>query len=267
MLFLALFSAMQTTNVEFESYTYQAFSPKFYPEPYIHVTNYVDKKSPNAYVTWVPSNGAYQWEDNYSVKNLLSNLGGDLSPNFVCPNYIYPYLDRNNVTNLSSILSIENVRYLVLDESGQLPNNLNFNKTFNFLLNQTNISLVYKDQWLYVFKNNANMSLVSRDHTVINNIKEINPVDYKLYYNSNNTSLITFKKLYSPLWSLQFNGKSYKPISINNGEETGFILPKGSGNIIIYYELQTYFIFGSIITLLFMIFALIYFKRDKYGKK
>lgn len=161
-------SILYTTNVELDSYTYPAFAPKFYPEPYINVTNYIESGFPDSYVTWIPYSGAYKWEDNYSVKNILTNLGGDLSEHFVNPTYLYPYLDRSNFTNFSTLLSFSDTKLLVLDTSGQLPQDLGFNETLNFLKNQTDLVQVYRSGWLYVFENTQNFSLVQSGIPTLN---------------------------------------------------------------------------------------------------
>jgi hypothetical protein len=164
----SLFSALYTTDVELKSYTYPAFSPKFYPEPYINVTDYIEEKFPDAYVTWIPYSGAYEWEDNYSIKSLLSDLGGDLSEHFVNPDYIYSYLDQSNFTDLATLLSLSDIRLLILDKSGQLPGGLSFNDTLNFLDNQSSLVQIYRTGWLYVFKNTQNFSTIQSGIPALN---------------------------------------------------------------------------------------------------
>lgn len=160
LLFSSLASALYTTNVEFDSYTYPAFSPRYLPEPYIVLSAYIQQYYPNEYVTWIPYSGEYSWEDNYSIKNVITNLGGVISEHFVNPSYLYPFLDRANFTSLATLLSYNDIRLLIVDTSGIPPNGMGFQETLSFLKTQTNLVQIYEIGWLYVFENTENLKVV-----------------------------------------------------------------------------------------------------------
>ena len=282
----AIASATVSTDTMLNNYTYISYNPIYYPQPYIEVSDYISIHNPNAYVTWIPYGGAYFWEKNYSIYNLITNLGGDISPNFVNPEYLYPYLSSNETKYLANLLTIGNVKYLILDESGISPINKSFNELFSFINEQTNIQLVFQSKWLYVFENvlsfsiiqatyyqygsiptNSNFSLQEKPNLNIKNIREVNPVQYAFNYYSSDQTLVIFHSPYSSMWELDFNGKIYRPISLYNGTETGFIIPKGYGQITIYYGLQTFFYIGSAISIAFLAIFLAYFTKRRKPKK
>ena len=278
----AITSAISGTYIKLESSTYSEYSPLYYPESYVKVTDYLESVDPNAYATWIPFNGAYSWEDNYSVKNLLSNVGGDLSQNFVNPQYLYSYLNNNGTRDLANLLTIGNIKYLIIDQSGVSPVNLSFRQLISLVEEQNDIRLVYQYSWLTIFENEMNFSVVQAIHysqSVIANasnievysvfdphigdVKEVSPVLYTFNYYSTNTTLILFHKAYSNMWLLSFNGNKYKPISLCNGTEMGFIVEKGYGHLTLYYELQTYYYIGAGITASFVVLSLIFKLRCK----
>lgn len=245
----SLYSSVYTTDVEFKSYTYPSFSPKFYPSPYINVSNYIEKNAPNSYVTWIPYNGAYSWEDNYSIKGLLSNLGGDISYNFITPTYLYPYLDKSNFTDFSTLLSMENIKYLIIDKSGQLPNDLSFNNTFNFLDQQSNLKLVYVTGFLYVYKNLDNFSVISSGVPTINDpYPNVNGTNYSnslqsyvFYINNTNPFCLSY---FSNILNYTTSSKNIGWNGIKTSNSVSFIIYKKIPTN--YYYNQSLFNINSI---------------------
>lgn len=277
----AIAAAATTTDVTLKSYTYPAFSPMYYPQPYAEVNNYIESMNPNAYVTWIPYNGAYSWEDNYSINNLLGNLGGDLTLNFVDPQYLYSYLENNSTTNLANLLTVGNIKYLIIDQSGVSPVKMSFQNLINLIKKQSSIKLVYQYSWLTVFENEENFSIVqvepfsnvsggnisnasgvNSQKPVVDSLRKISPVQYTFNYYSRTTALVIFHQVYSNMWLLTLNGVKYEPIPLYNGSEMGFIVEKGYGQATLYYELQTYFYVGGGISSIFVVFTLWYFFRD-----
>ena len=282
----AIASAMGTTYTKLESSTYPDYSPLYFPEPYIEVTDYIKYSNSSAYVTWIPYNGAYSWERNYSIYNLLSDLGGDLSENFVNPQYLYPYLE-NNTTDLANLLTVGNIKYLIIDQSGVSPVKMSFQNLMRLIERQSDIKLVYQYSWLTVFKNEENFSVIQAEDysnmTIGNSsilegnnlhvphisaIREVSPVQYTFNYYSTKTSLILFHKVYSNLWVLTLNGVQYRPIPLYNGSEMGFNVEQGYGHVTLYYELQNYFYIGAGITIIFAVASIWYIhKRNNLRRR
>ena len=136
----------------------------------------------------------------YTEKGLISNLGGDLSRHFVNPDYIYPYLDQNNFTDLATVLSFSDIRLLIVDTSGQLPDGLSFNYTLNFLSNQRGLSQIYTTGWLYVFENTQNFSTLQLGIPALNypypnaagSLKIAGLDNYTIYANTSNSYYLAY---------------------------------------------------------------------------
>ncbi len=279
-------SAISTTDVQLRYFTYPDFSPLYFPEPYIKVTDFIAFTNPNAYVTWLPYNGAYSWENHYAVGNLITNLGGDLSQYFVNPQYLYPYL-VNNTINLADLLTVGDIKYLIIDQSGISPVKLSFQQLVNLIEKQKDIKLVYQVSWLMVFENELNFSVVQaldyshpfvfNNYSIVassvlnprvENVKEVSPVQYSFNYYSVNTTLIIFHNVYSNAWVLSVDGNDYKPIPLYSGAEMGFIVQKGFGHATLYYELQNYYYAGAGTTIIFAVISFWYiYRQRKLGKK
>jgi hypothetical protein len=96
-------------------------------------------------------------------------------------------------------------------------------------------------------------------------VREISPVHYSASIAWNGTVLIVLPQQYSPLWVLTYNGKEYTPIPLYGGAATGYVLKSPSGNISIFFRMQTPLELGYAVSGIFAVTAaaLIYIYRRR----
>ncbi|MGP6221063.1 hypothetical protein [Caldiplasma sukawensis] len=131
--------------------------------------------------------------------------------------------------------------------SGEKSFNISIQNSYKLDLYAMNNSSVYIEVYQ---KNNGNTGNLS-------NIEEISPVLYRANIRWNGTVLIVLPEEYSNMWTLEYDGREYSPISLYGGSATGFILVNPNGNFSISFKMQTYLEIGYIISFSFVVIAVL----------
>lgn len=130
---------------------------------------------------------------------------GDLYREVNTPEQVYidSLLDkRNNLTDFGELISILNVKYVILTSESDY-------KKYSFLFNQTDLELVKQTKNLYIFKNKYNSIKIYQTDDIDNisaekiglNYEQINPVRYRLEENISK-KYIVFTEPFSSEWKL-----------------------------------------------------------------
>ena len=251
-------------------------SPFIYASSTHNITiNRNSKQCPN---TWFYFNESYVYPEIAYVGN---NLVNDTAINFLKHDNIIPviesnatYLNENNsyifnnkhhggyyngnryflmnseiALNAPAPIEGNYTTYLNVYNGTLVLNNITYNKGFYRMPIYINNSIIM------IAKSNskAMFSIKIKQTNVFTNatipkFTMVSPVDYNGVYSSNTTSMIVLAQPYSSLWVLTFNGKTYSPISVDNGLLNGFLVPEGYGHFVIYYKLQEYNNIGFTVT-------------------
>ncbi len=141
--------------------------------------------------------------------------------------YIDSLLDkRGNITDFGELISILNVKYIILTRESDYKN-------YFFLFNQTDLELVKETKTLYVFKNKNDILKIYQTNDIGKpgiektglDYEKINPVRYKLENNASK-KYIVFTEPYSEDWRLDGKQpvKAYGVVNAfeNSGNEIRF---------------------------------------------
>ena len=186
----------------------------------------------------------------------------------------YFLMNSEIALNASTPIEGNYTAYLNVYNGSLVLNNIAYNKGFYRMPVYINnsITMIARSNQKTMFSINIEQTNVFTN-TTVSKFVMVSPVDYNGVYSSNTTSMVALAQPYSPLWVLTFNGKTYSPISVDNGLLNGFLLPRGYGHFVIYYKLQEYNNIGFTVTGIsfgiFFIIGIAYIvkrKRIKYEK-
>lgn len=277
-----------------------------YPKDWYKTNNFINNDSQDFKILFFPWHEYmdFKWVNNadkmianpsryFFDKEIIS--GTNIDNRLIYREDKYPdqlYIDfllnnRNNITNFGNLISILNVKYVILAKDADY-------KRYEFLFNQYDLELIKETRTLYLFKNMRDISkiysvdgiayikgwneLLERSKTenitdrlyIIgnnsNNISESsridikyekkNPVDYDLI--SSNKKYIIFTEVYSDYWKLD-NKSPVKAYGVVNAYITD-----GNNKEIKFERFYKIYIPAYIISLLtFIILVGIYFDIDK----
>lgn len=261
------------------------------------ITNTNSKQCPN---TWFYFNESYIYPEIAYVGN---NLASNAAINLLKHANIIPAINSNATylnENSSYIYShmhdggyYNGDRYLIMRSRIALNASTIIAGNYTMYLNVYNGTLVlnnitYKDGFyrMLVYINNSIMMVAESNsktmfsidliqknvftNTTVSKFTMVSPVEYNGVYSSNTTGMVVLAQPYSPLWVLTFNGKTYSPISVDNGILNGFLLPSGYGHFVIYYKMQEYNNIGFAITgisfAISFIVGIVYIAKRKRNK-
>lgn len=145
---------------------------------------------------------------NFFDKDVISGTNAEIGKIYRESNtpeqvYIDSVLDkRNNITNFGELISILNVKYVILTKESDY-------KKYFFLFNQTDLELIKETKNLYVLKNKNRILKIYQTDDISNIMAEktgldyemINPVRYRLENNASK-KYIVFTEPYSEDWRL-----------------------------------------------------------------
>ncbi len=169
---------------------------------------------------------------NFFDKDVISGTNAEIGKIYRESNtpeqvYIDSVLDkRNNITNFGEIISILNVKYVILTKESDY-------KKYFFLFNQTDLELIKETKNLYVLKNKNRILKIYQTDDISNIMAEktgldyemINPVRYRLENNASK-KYIVFTEPYSEDWRLDGKEpvKAYGAVNAfeNGGKEIRF---------------------------------------------
>lgn len=119
-------------------------------------------------------------------------------------------LKRDGITNFGELISILNVKYIILTKEGDY-------EEYFFLFDQPDLELIKETENIYVFKNKNNVSRIYQTDDIANitdkvtvDYKEINPVKFELSDVITKKYLV-FTETYSEDWKLD----GVKPINVS----------------------------------------------------
>lgn len=169
---------------------------------------------------------------NFFDKDVISGTNAEIGKIYRESNtpeqvYIDSVLDkRNNITNFGEIISILNVKYVILTKESDY-------KKYFFIFNQTDLELIKETKNLYVLKNKNRILKIYQTDDISNIMAEktgldyemINPVRYRLENNASK-KYIVFTEPYSEDWRLDGKEpvKAYGAVNAfeNGGKEIRF---------------------------------------------
>ncbi len=145
---------------------------------------------------------------NFFDKDVISGTNAEIGKIYRESNtpeqvYIDSVLDkRNNITNFGELISILNVKYVILTKESDY-------KKYFFIFNQTDLELIKETKNLYVLTNKNRISKIYQTDDISNIMAEktgldyemINPVRYRLENNASK-KYIVFTEPYSEDWRL-----------------------------------------------------------------
>lgn len=145
---------------------------------------------------------------NFFDKDVISGTNAEIGKIYRESNtpeqvYIDSVLDkRNNITNFGELISILNVKYVILTKESDY-------KKYFFIFNQTDLELIKETKNLYVLKNKNRILKIYQTDDISNIMAEktgldyemINPVRYRLENNASK-KYIVFTEPYSEDWRL-----------------------------------------------------------------
>ena len=195
--------------------------PTDYPQDWYEVNNFLNEDKQDFKILFFPWHGymEFKWVNNtdkrianparhFFDKEVIGGTTvelGEIYRQDNAPEQLYiDYLlkERKNITNFGKLVSILNIKYILLTKE------VDYKKYF-FLFNQTDLELVKETEYLYLFKNNNevmriyqtdNISSVTGDEKIELNYQKINPVRYRL--GNISKKYIVFTEPYSEDWKL-----------------------------------------------------------------
>lgn len=247
--------------------------PTDYPNDWYEVNQYLNNDSQDFKILFFPWHGYmdFKWVNNtdkrianpakyFFDKEVISGttveLGGiyrqDNAPDQIYIDYLV--LDGNNITNFGKLVSILNVKYIILTKESDYIKYL-------FLFRQDDLELVKETENLYIFKNkNEVMKIYQTDdigyigsgEKIAINYSKISPVIYRLENASK--KYIVFTEPYSDDWKLD-GKKGINTYGVINAFE-------GGGKEIVFERFYNINLPAYIISLItFVILIAIYFKK------
>ena len=246
-----------------------------YPKDWYEINNYLNEDEQDFKILFFPWHGyiTFKWVNNtdkrianparhFFDKEVISVTNAEIGEIYREVNtsdqlYIDSLLNkRNEITNFGELISILNVKYILLTKEADY-------KKYFFLFNQSDLELIKETQTLYIFKNKYNVIKIYQTDD-INNIgsekimvdyEKINPVRFRLQ-NNIKKKYIVFTESYSEDWKL--DGKD--PIKAY-GIVNAYLADKNNNDIIFerFYKIN---LPSYIISILTFIILIILYIRD-----
>lgn len=249
--------------------------PTDYPSDWYETNDYLNEDKQDFKVLFFPWHGYmdFGWVNNtdkrianparnFFDKEVISGTTVELGEIYRQDNnpeqlYIDKILEnRKNITNLGTLISILNVKYVLLTKESDY-------KGYKFLFNQTDLELIKETENLYVFKNKIEVGRIYQTDDINNissekiiiNYKKINPVKFKLG-EIKSKKYVILTEPYSEDWKLDGKDPTKAYGVVNAYEKLG-----SDGEIVFerFYNVNLPAYIISLIT--FIVMIIIYFKK------